>query len=63
MENVVVIGASPKQDRYSNKAIRMLTQYQHNPIPVAPGHREIEGKRALFKQTSRPQNYGFKMIL
>ena len=24
MENVAVIGASPKQERYSNKAIRLL---------------------------------------
>ena len=36
MENVAVIGASPKKERYSNKAIRLLGEYQHNPIPVAP---------------------------
>jgi len=46
MENVAVIGASPKQDRYSNKAIRLLAEYNHNPIPVAPSHKEIEGKKA-----------------
>ncbi|MCP3872649.1 MAG: CoA-binding protein [Desulfobacteraceae bacterium] len=45
MENVAVIGASPKQDRYSNKAIRLLTKYHHNPIPVAPKHQKIEGKK------------------
>jgi len=45
MENVAVIGASPKQDRYSNKAVRLLSEYNHNPIPVAPNHKEIEGKK------------------
>jgi predicted CoA-binding protein len=45
MENVAVIGASPKHDRYSNKAIRLLTEYHHNPIPVAPNHKEIEGQK------------------
>ncbi|SDT83790.1 CoA-binding protein [Desulfobacula phenolica] len=45
MENVAVVGASPNQDRYSNKAIRMLTEYKHTPIPVAPKHKEIEGKK------------------
>jgi predicted CoA-binding protein len=45
MENVAVIGASPKKERYSNKAIQLLDQYKHNPIPVAPGHNSIEGKK------------------
>ncbi|WP_299980780.1 CoA-binding protein [Desulfobacula sp.] len=45
MENVAVIGASPKQERYSNKAIRLLAEYHHNPIPVAPKHKEIENKK------------------
>ena len=36
MENVVVIGASTNEERYSNKAMKMLLQYGHNPIPVAP---------------------------
>jgi len=43
METSAVIGASPKPDRYSNKAIRMLTEYGHTPIPVAPNHETIEG--------------------
>jgi predicted CoA-binding protein len=36
MENVVVIGASSNEERYSNKAMKMLLEYGHNPIPVAP---------------------------
>lgn len=43
MEKVAVIGASPKEERYSNKAIKMLNEYNHTPIPVAPGHNTIEG--------------------
>lgn len=43
MEKVAVIGASPKKDRYSNKAIKMLSAYHHTPIPVAPNHKTIEG--------------------
>ena len=43
MEKVAVVGASPKPDRYSNKAIHMLKEYHHTPLPVAPGHETIEG--------------------
>lgn len=46
MENVAIIGASPKKERYSNKAQNMLSEYNHNPIPVAPGYDDIEGKTA-----------------
>ncbi len=43
MKKVAVVGASPKSDRYSNKAIKMLTEYNHIPIPVAPRYDTIEG--------------------
>ena len=36
MENVVVVGASKNEERYSHKAMKMLAEYGHNPIPVAP---------------------------
>jgi hypothetical protein len=39
----VVLGASPKKERYSNKAIRMLREYGHPVIPVHPGCKKIEG--------------------
>lgn len=42
-ETVVVLGASPKPLRYSNKAIRMLRDYGHRVIPVNPAQDEIEG--------------------
>ena len=47
MKNVVVIGASAKPERYSNKAIKMLSEYGHNPIPIAPLAKEILGYPAL----------------
>ncbi|MBN1647723.1 MAG: CoA-binding protein [Spirochaetales bacterium] len=35
-ETVVVIGASKKEDRYSNKAVRKLLAAGHTVIPVNP---------------------------
>ena len=54
METVAVIGASPKQDRYSNKAIRMLSDYNHNPIPVAPKHETIEDRKVYHSLDDVP---------
>lgn len=42
--SVAVVGASPKADRYSNRAMQMLENYGHTPIPVAPAHSEILGR-------------------
>ena len=39
----VVLGASPKPQRFSNKALRLLTTHGHPVIPVHPLHKEIEG--------------------
>ena len=47
MENVVVVGASANEDRYSNKAMKMLAEYGHNPIPVAPAASEILGRQVF----------------
>ena len=44
-EAVVILGASPKQDRYSFRAFEMLREYGHHPIPVNPTYREIFGER------------------
>ena len=33
---VVVLGASPKPERYSNQAVAMLQEYGHEVIPVNP---------------------------
>ena len=44
---VVVLGASPKPERYSNKAVVALLQHGHEVIPVHPAVREIEGLEVL----------------
>jgi predicted CoA-binding protein len=54
MENVAVIGASPSKDRYSNKAMRLLSANGHNPIPVAPKHETIEGKQVYSSLAEVP---------
>jgi predicted CoA-binding protein len=41
--NVAVLGASPKPDRYSNQAVRLLASFDYRPIPVNPAYEEIEG--------------------
>lgn len=46
MENVIVVGASENPERYSNKAMRMLAEYGHNPLPVAPVAATILGRQA-----------------
>jgi hypothetical protein len=40
---VVVLGASEKPDRYSNKAVRTLLDHGHRVIPVHPRLDEVEG--------------------
>lgn len=44
---VTVLGASPKADRYSNKAVLLLKDKQYKVIPVNPAHEEIEGIKAV----------------
>ena len=40
---VAVIGASPKAERYSNKAVRLLKECGYSVIPINPAYSEIEG--------------------
>jgi len=42
-EVVVVLGASPKPERYSFKAVKLLAEYGHRVLPVNPYHREVAG--------------------
>lgn len=44
-ENIVVLGASPKPERYSNKAVTMLTEKGYNVIPVHPAVSSVNGIR------------------
>lgn len=45
-KTVVVLGASDKPDRYSNKAVKSLAAYGCRVIPVHPVLPEIEGFKA-----------------
>ena len=40
---VVILGASPKKDRYSHKALIALKSHGHEPILVNPAYPEIDG--------------------
>ena len=40
---VAVLGASPKEDRYSFKAVHLLKEHGHNPIPVHPAGHTVDG--------------------
>jgi hypothetical protein len=44
---VAVLGASPKEDRYSFKAVRMLLDHGHTPIPVHPAGHDVLGIHGL----------------
>ncbi|MEZ0275726.1 MAG: CoA-binding protein [Roseimicrobium sp.] len=44
-ENVVVLGASTNEERYANKAMKMLLEYGHKPIPVNPAFEEVLGQK------------------
>src|SRR4051812_6610447 len=53
-ERVVVIGASPKPQRYSHRAIAMLKQFGHTPIPVNPAFPEVLGEKCYPTITEVP---------
>lgn len=42
-ERVVILGASPKRERYSNMAQLLLMERGHAVVPINPGQVEIEG--------------------
>jgi uncharacterized protein len=53
-ERVVVLGASPNEERYANKAMQLLLEYGHEPIPVNPGFEEILGIKCYKSITEVP---------
>lgn len=52
MTTVAVLGASPKSDRYSNKALHRLQAAGYRVIPVNPGQAEIDGLPAVAALSS-----------
>lgn len=51
-EIVVVLGASPKPERYSNQAVRALVEHGHRVIPVHPFLKKIAGVPAVPSLTT-----------
>jgi uncharacterized protein len=54
-ETVAVIGASPKPDRYAFKAMELLKEYGHKPVPVNPAFDEILGEKCYSRIATAPQ--------
>ena len=48
---VAVLGASPKEDRFSFKAVRLLKQNGFQPIPVHPAGHTVDGIDGLKSLT------------
>lgn len=46
-QHVVVLGASPNRERYSNQAVRLLVSHRYQVTAVNPGHRTIEGQASV----------------
>jgi len=46
-ETVAVLGASSKPDRYSHKAMLLLQQHGHTPIPVHPREKDILNRKVF----------------
>jgi predicted CoA-binding protein len=53
-ETVVILGASDNPSRYSNKALRLLQDFGHKPLPVHPQLREILGYKVYSSLTEVP---------
>lgn len=47
MENVAVLGASKKEDRYSYKAVALLKEYGHMVYPINPQFDELLGFKSF----------------
>ena len=48
-QRVIVIGASAKPERYSNRAVRLLLEHGHEVMPVNPGISSIEDIPVISK--------------
>jgi uncharacterized protein len=46
-ETVLVLGASPKPERYSFKAVQLLKEYGHKVLPLNPYHEEVAGVKCV----------------
>lgn len=44
-ETVVVLGATPKEERYANMAMKLLVEHGHRAVPVNPAFDEVLGEK------------------
>ena len=54
-ETVVILGASPKPERYAYRAMEMLRAHGHRAIPVNPAFPEILGESCYPSITDVPE--------
>src|SRR4051794_40794852 len=54
-ENVAVLGASPKPDRYAFRAMQMLREHGYRALPVNPAFDEILGDLCKKSTGAAPQ--------
>jgi uncharacterized protein len=59
-EVVAVLGASNDSTRYSFKAIKLLEEYGHSPVPVHPREEEVLGRK-VFKSMGELADSGQKI--
>jgi len=52
---VAVLGASPKPERYSNQAVRLLKEHDYSVIPISPAFKTIEDLPAVKNLTEIDQ--------
>ena len=55
-EKVAVLGASPKPDRYSFKAIQMLLEHGHHVFPIGPREDSILEQQVYRSYTDLPDS-------
>ena len=53
-ETVAILGASPKPDRYAYKALALLREHGHRPVPINPAFAEILGEKCYPKISEAP---------
>jgi hypothetical protein len=54
-QKVVVLGASPKEDRYSHKAVQQLLNHGHQVFPIHPVCEQILGQTCYKNLESVPE--------
>jgi predicted CoA-binding protein len=54
-QKVIVLGASPKEDRYSNKAVQQLLNHGHQVFPIHPTCDQILGQTCYKSLAEVPE--------